>query len=248
MLSELFLDRKNSALKRAFQKLVYFGFKRYCPVCRSWVRKFKPYGVNQRVDAQCPVCKSLERHRFVWIYFREQTQLFDRQPKHMLHFAPEPEFERRFKKIPALDYVTADLLNPHAMLKMDICQMDCPDESFDIIYCSHVLEHVQDDRKAIEEIFRILKRNGLAVILVPITADKTVEDPSVTDPHEREHLFGQQDHLRRYGADFLDRLTESRFTVSVVYVSDLFSKTKIKKMGLSGIDEKKMPVYVCRKV
>ena len=146
-------------MKRIYQKLLNFGFKRYCPVCHSWVRKFNPYGLNRRVDAQCPVCKSLERHRFVWIYLREQTPLFDSKPKRVLHFAPEPELERRFREIRGVDYVSADLLNPRAMLTMDICQMDCPDESFDFVYCSHVLEHVQDDRKAIAEIFRVLKRN-----------------------------------------------------------------------------------------
>ncbi|MHC5162189.1 MAG: class I SAM-dependent methyltransferase, partial [Planctomycetota bacterium] len=216
-------------MKRVCQRFLNFGFKRYCPVCRSWVRNFNPYGLSHRTDAQCPVCKSLERHRFVWVYFCEKTHLFDGQPKRMLHFAPEPEFERKFKKVPAIDYVSADLFNPRAMVSMDICRMDCSDESFDIVYCSHVLEHVQDDRKAIAEIYRVLKKNGLAVILVPITADKTVEDPSVTDPRERERLFGQHDHLRKYGPDFADRLTASPFTVSVEYVSDLFSEGQIKK-------------------
>ena len=164
-------------MKRVFQKLLNFGLARYCPVCSSRVRKFTPYGLKPRPEAQCPVCKSLERHRLVWVFFKERTSLFDGDAQKMLHFAPEPEFSGRFKKISSLDYVSADLFDPNAMLKADISNIPCPDESFDVVYCSHVLEHVEDDRKAIAEIYRVLKKGGQAVILVPITAEKTIEDP-----------------------------------------------------------------------
>lgn len=244
----LCLDRNLQTLNRALQKLLYFGWNRYCPVCGSWVRKFNSYGLACRADAQCPVCQSLERHRFVWIFFQQQTCLFDGQPKRLLHFAPEPEFARKFKKIRTLEYVTADLLDPDVSLKTDICQIDCPDESFDIVYCSHVLEHVQDDRKAIAEIYRVLKKEGLAVILVPITAETTFEDPSITDPHLREQMFGQYDHVRRYGPDFSKRLVAQNFAVSAVCVSDLLSPQQAERMGLAAVNERKMPVFSCRKL
>jgi len=242
------LDRNLGTLNRTFRKLWYFGRSRYCPVCGSWVRKFNSYGRACRSDAQCPVCQSLERHRFVWIYFKQRTCLFDGQPRRMLHFAPEPEFTRQFRKIRTLEYISADLMNPDVSLKTDICQIDCPDESFDIVYCSHVLEHVQDDCKAIREIYRVLKKNGLAVILVPISAKATFEDPSVTDPRLREQMFGQHDHVRQYGPDFLERLAAQHFSAAAVYVSELLSPQQAEIMGLKAIDERKMPVFSCQKL
>ena len=220
---------------------------RYCPVCSSRVRRFTPYGLKRRPEAQCPVCKLLERHRLVWVFFKERTTLFDGHARKMLHFAPEPEFSKRFKKIPSLNYVSADLFDPNAMLKADISNIACPDESFEVVYCSHVLEHVEDDRKAIGEMYRVLKKDGQAVILVPITVEKTFEDTSVMDPRQRERLFGQHDHLRQYGIDFTERLSECGFAVTVLYASDILTDRQITQMGLHHIEEKRMPIFFCQK-
>ncbi|MBN1982361.1 MAG: class I SAM-dependent methyltransferase [Chitinivibrionales bacterium] len=229
------------------RKIQYFGFARYCPVCNSWVRRFGEYGRKKRRDAQCPVCKTLERHRFLWQFIKKNTTLLKKSPKKLLHFAPEPTFVSKFQKIQGLDYVTADLYDPKAMLAMDITKIEYPDESVDFFYCSHVLEHIEDDAKAISEIYRVLKKKGYAIILVPIMAEKTFEDPSVTDPVERERLFGQHDHVRLYGPDFKDRLVAAGFEVADYYIENMFSKKEIERLGLQYIPSNHMPIYLCEK-
>ena len=235
------------AAERGLQRIKCFGFSRYCPVCKSWVRVFHPYGVVKRNDASCPICKGLERHRFLWYFLKEKTNLFAKSPKNMLHFAPEPAFVRKFQEIPGLDYITADLYDPKAMVKMDISKIEYPDESFDWFYCSHVLEHIPDDAKAISEIYRVLKKNGQAIIMVPIMVEKTFEDPSVTDPAERERLFGQHDHVRLYGPDIKDRLIAGGFDVTDLHTTDLLNERQIEKMGMKHIPTHSMPIYVCKK-
>lgn len=234
-------------LERVYCRIKYFGLSRYCPVCNSWVRGFNTYGHKKRRDAQCPICKALERHRFLWQFIKQRTTLLDRSPKKMLHFAPEQAFARKFRKFPNLDYVTADLYDPKAMLKMDITKIEYPDESVDFFYCSHVLEHIEDDAKAISEIYRVLKKRGHAIIMVPIMVEKTFEDPSVTDSAERERLFGQHDHVRLYGPDFKDRLITGGFEVTDCYIENLFSKKQIERLGLAYIPSQCMPIHLCEK-
>ena len=151
----------------------------------------------------------------------------------MLHVAPEPVFETLLKRRLGGAYLTADLRNPRAMVKMDVTDIRYPDEHFDVIYCSHVLEHVPDDKKALWEFFRVLKNNGWAVLLVPVDADKTFEDPSVTDPKERLRLFGNRGHVRRYGPDFADRLRDAGFKVKVTTPSDFLTSQEIEQMGIT---------------
>lgn len=206
---------------------MFVGWARYCPICRSWVRSFGQFGVNPRPDARCPVCHSLERHRLVWTFFEKRTDLLDESPKRMLHVAPEPGIEGKLKRVRALEYITADLSNDRALVRMDITDIQYPDESFDVIYNSHVLEHIPDDRTAIRELNRVLKRDGWAVFIVPITADETFEDPSVTNPAERQRLFGQHDHVRRYGPDFKKRLEQANFKVECFTAADLLDARSI---------------------
>lgn len=224
--------------------IFYYGKGRWCPVCEKSSRKFRTFGNPPREDAECSFCGALERHRFVWLYFSKMTNLFDEAQKIMLHVAPEQSFESKLRKCLGQDYITADLLNPEAMVKMDITDIQYSDEYFDVIYCSHVLEHVQDDKKALREFFRVLKKGGWAILLVPITTDKTFEDSSIVEPSERLRVFGQADHVRRYGPDYIDRLNEAGFKVQVNYASDLFEKKEITSMGLSPDDK----IYYCTKV
>ena len=197
-----------------------------------------------RDDAMCTRCGALERHRFLWIYLDRCTDLFDGRPKRMLHVAPERCFEPRLKKRLGENYITADLINPHAMVRMDITDIQYPDESFDIICCSHVLEHVLDDRLAMREFYRVLKPKGWAILLVPITADETFEDPSIIDRRERLKLFGQEGHVRRYGPDYVDRLREAGFKVTINKVSDLFERDDAIFMGLNRTSGE---IYFCTK-
>jgi predicted SAM-dependent methyltransferase len=211
----------------------YHGRGRFCPVCGRPSRRFRPYGLVTREDAQCVHCGALERHRFVWLYISTRTNLLDGQPKTMLHVAPELCFESVLQQHLGDGYVTADLHNPRAMVKMDVTNIDYPDQSFDAIYCSHVLEHVQDDRRAMREFYRTLKTDGWAILLVPITTERTLEDSTVVEPEERLRVFGQADHVRRCGPDYADRLRDAGFTVEVTRVDDLAQNGDLTRMGIT---------------
>lgn len=222
----------------------YYGHGRWCPVCEKSFRKFKSYRPHQGNEAKCPFCGALERHRLVWLYFKLKTDLFSDTPKKMLHIAPERCFQKRLKNHLKKNYITADLTDSRAQLKMDITNIKFPDNYFDIIYCSHVLEHVQDDRKAISEFYRILKPEGWTVLMVPIEAEKTFEDPLIMDPAERLKIFGQEDHVRIYGKDFIDRIEESGFNVQIITATDLLAEDDLIRMGLTSENEK---IYYCTK-
>lgn len=192
----------------------YAGNKVECPVCGKHFRKFLPYGYGVAMDNRlCPNCLSLERHRLLWLYLKEKTDFFS-APLKVLHFAPEQPFLKRFRALKNLDYTTADLCSPIADLQLDVTDIQQPANTFDVVICNHVLEHVNDANKAFAEIKRILKPGGWAILLVPINPDvETFEDPSVTDPKERERLFGQYDHVRQFGRDYADVLRKAGFQV-----------------------------------
>lgn len=217
--------------------IMYNGKERYCPICNKSFSKFGNSGIVPRHDAKCLRCGALERQRLVWLYFKNMTDLFDGRPKKVLHVAPERSLENPLNKIIGEGYLTADLFDSRAMVKMDITDIQYPDGVFDVIYCSHVLEHVPDDRKAMREFHRVLKPDGWAILLVPITTDETFEDPSITDPAERLRLFGHADHVRRYGPDYINRLIEAGFKVDVFTSSDFLTDDEILRMGLSNVGE-----------
>jgi SAM-dependent methyltransferase len=218
-------------------------WKYYCPVCEHSAVAFKTFGRVPRSNARCPTCGALERHRLVWVFLRTRTDLFDGRPKRMLHIAPEPSLFARFRAIENLDYVTADSNKPYTSIRIDITDMPAvATSSVDVLYCSHVLEHVLDDRKAMRECARILKPSGWSVLIVPITARTTVEDPTVTDPQERERLFGQDDHVRRYGPDFRDRLEASGFVVQTYTAADVLGA----ELERYAVPHGAGPIYFCR--
>lgn len=234
-----------SSLRRLLRRVKYAGNKRHCSICDERFRKFQNSGVDPRPDAKCPVCGSLERHRFLWRYLESRTNFFELSGAKMLHIAPEACLEDRFRGTIGTGYLTADLF-AKADIKMDITDIQFPDNAFDIVYCSHVLEHVPDDRKAMLEFWRVLKPDGWAIIMVPITAEDTNEDPSVTDPKERLRLYGQEDHVRRYGPDVVDRLREAGFSVTAISPNDLFSAEEIERLGCPR--EFAGDIFHCRKV
>ena len=192
--------------------LFYAGSRVQCPVCDHAYRKFLPYGrLNPRPNALCPHCLSLERHRLIWLYLRERTPFFTR-PLDVLHVAPEQCFLKPFEAVHGDKYITADIESPLAKVKMDIHHMPFADRSFDVVLCNHVLEHVENDIVAMTEIHRVLKPGGFAILQVPFFApvpDKTVEDPSITRPRDREIHFGQDDHVRKFGKDYPERINRS---------------------------------------
>jgi ubiquinone/menaquinone biosynthesis C-methylase UbiE len=149
----------------------------------------------------------------------------------MLHVAPEKGLAKRFQEAPNLDYLSADLDPERAMVAMDLTDIQYPDDTFDVIYCSHVVEHIPDDRRALRELYRVLKPGGWAMIHAPILRETTFEDASVTSPEERTRVFGQWDHVRSYGEDYVDRLREAGFEVSVERFIDSFSDEEVERLG-----------------
>ncbi|MEQ6167557.1 class I SAM-dependent methyltransferase [Ekhidna sp. MALMAid0563] len=193
----------------------YRGNKVECPVCESRFRKFLPYGRKSRSNALCPKCLALERHRLIWLYLKRKTDFFTKEAK-MLHVAPELCFMSRFDALENLEYITGDIESPLAKVKMDIHEIPFEDNSIDIIFCNHVLEHVDNDKKALREMHRVLKPGGWAILQVPFfypLPKTTYEDKNIVDPKEREKAFGQDDHVRMYGEDYGARLAESGFQV-----------------------------------
>lgn len=232
-------------IRDKLKALYFYGNNAYCPICKKNSRKFLPFGLTEKRDnAECVHCHSLERHRFLWLYLTQKTDLFNDKSRKMLHVAPEPVFEKLFSKQIGKGYLTADLNNPKAMVMMDITNIPYPNQTFDVIYCSHVLEHVVDDRQAMREFFRVLKDDGWAILLVPIGREKTYEDPSITDPQERLKHFGQDDHVRIYGYDYIDRLREAGFYVEVTKVEDMVDENEALKMGLTSQSGE---IYYCTK-
>jgi SAM-dependent methyltransferase len=207
-----------------------------CPCCGGRFRRFVPYGVRpRRRNAQCPGCGAVERHRLLWLYLRERTDLFTR-PQRLLHVAPEEVFAARLRALPGLRYVSADLSSPRAMLRADVQRLPHPDACFDSILCHHVLEHVQDDRAALAELRRVLRPGGWAILQSPVRKRlaTTLEDASVTDPRERERLFGQSDHLRQYGGDYAARLREAGFEVRPEQFFEALAPDHRARHGLKG--------------
>ncbi len=185
------------------------------PINGKTYRKLLPYGrLKSRENALAPDSMSLERHRLMWLYMKEKTNFFSEKLK-FLHIAPEYCFLKLFKGMKNLDYTTGDLISPWADVKMDVHDIPFEENTFDVVICNHVLEHVQDDNKVMREFYRVMKPGGWGIFQVPLDNNnpRTEEDPSVTDPKERERLYGQDDHVRQYGQDYADRLAAAGFSV-----------------------------------
>lgn len=204
-----------SYLVRPMLALSLRGNRYTDPIDNKSFRKFLPYGYEvQRENVLSPSTLSLERHRLLWLYLKEHTSFFT-APHKVLHFAPEQAFYKRFRKLKNLEYTTTDLNSPLADVKADICNLPFGDNSFDFILCNHVLEHIPDDTRAMQELYRVLSPGGTAILQVPqeLDREKTFEDDSITDPRERARIFGQYDHVRVYGRDFFDKLRSIGFRV-----------------------------------
>jgi len=190
------------------------------PIDGNSFRKFLPYGYSkQRKNALSPSTLSLERHRLMWLFLKNETSFFTSSKKiKTLHIAPEQCFLKIFKKQKNLDYVTSDLESPIADVKADICNLPFKDDSFDVVFCNHVLEHIPDDKKAMQELFRVLKKGGFGVFQIPqdMSRENTFEDASITDKEERTKIFGQYDHVRVYGRDYFNKLRSVGFKVDEV--------------------------------
>lgn len=228
-----------------FVSLFMRGNKVECPVCEISYRKFLPYGrLHPRPNALCPDSLSLERHRLMWLYLKAKTNFFTDNLK-LLHIAPELCFIKKFKAMPNIDYTSADLESPLADVKMDVHDIPFEDNNFDVVFCNHVMEHVDDDIKAMSEIYRVLKPGGWAIIQSPqdYSREETLEDPTITDPKERERIYWQDDHVRLFGLDYGKRLEKAGFKVTEDDFVMKLPKEKVERYALPA----KEIIYFCAK-
>lgn len=204
------------------------------PIDGKSYRRFLPYGYAKvRENVLAPGTLSLERHRLFWLYLKNETTFFS-APLRVLHFAPEQAFVQKFKKQKNLTYATTDLNSPIADVKADICDLPFKDNSFDFIICNHVLEHIPDDTKAMQELYRVLAPSGTAIVQVPYDAKReiTFEDNTITDQSERTRIFGQYDHLRVYGMDYFKKLSSIGFNVNALDYTSGISSDDIERYRL----------------
>jgi hypothetical protein len=259
--------RWNKALRRRFDVLSYLGRTYRCPVCLTGLRAFKsstrgfPEELIRRgfiypasdyetlnLDAiSCPACEATDRERLTALYLVEMFSAFEPSRRYrLLEFAPSPGLRTLFRRYRFLDYRSADLDRDDVQDNVDITDMRIyADRSFDVVLCSHVLEHVREDRKAMLELHRILKADGFGVVLVPLLSnvEETQEDPAIDTPELRWKYYGLDDHVRQYGRrDFVNRLAGAGFKVDRLGI-DHFGAAAFKE---AGITEKSI-LYVVRR-
>lgn len=225
--------------------LFYRGSRFEDPITGVKYRKLLPYGrIKMRPNALAPDSMSLERHRLIWLYLKERTNFFTSNSK-VLHIAPEYCFIKRFAKLPNLDYTTADLNSPWAKVKLDVQNIPMDSNTFDVILCNHVLEHVPNDIKAMEEMYRVMKPGGFGIFQVPldINLEITLEDSTINTPNLRELHYGQRDHLRLYGRDYAQRLRSVGFIVTEDNYVNSIPQNLAKRYALP-MDE---VIYLCVK-
>jgi len=201
---------------RIFVPILYKGNKVECPVCEKSFSKFLPYGyVNQRDSVLCPYDLTLERHRLMWLYLKNESDFFTKPNLNVLHIAPEQCFYKLFKNQKNLNYLTGDIESPLADLHFDLHQIPLDENKFDVVFCNHVLEHVTDAKQCMNELFRVMKPGGFGIFQVPqdFSRELTYEDPTIITPEEREKHFWQYDHVRLFGLDYPNWLRDAGFTV-----------------------------------
>ena len=229
---------KYSFLITPILRIIFRGKKYTDPIDDSNYSKFLSYGYKTvRKNALCPGTLSLERHRLLWLYLDRETNFLSSNLK-VLHVAPEQVFYKKFKKLKNWEYFTFDLNSPIADIKGDLISTNFKDEYFDLIICNHVLEHIEDDKSALDEMYRILKYNGISILQVPINVkrENTFEDLSIKSKIQREKYFGQYDHVREYGLDFKDRVEHAGFKVEMINYSKKISQDLVIKYGLMKDD------------
>lgn len=202
--------------------IYWFGLRYQCSICGWRLRNLRPVACEPDFNDMCSRCGSLGRHRFIWLYLNNHTNLF-REPVKVLHFAAEPCFSERFKNCKNISYTTADVAEGY-MEVLNLMDIHKADATYDVVLCIHVLEHVEDDARAMSEIFRVMKPGGWAILNphMDLSLERTLEDPTVTSPEERRRLFNQEDHYRVYGRDLRDRLAKVGFNVEIIpYMNEI---------------------------
>lgn len=237
-------------IQLALLRLTLKGDTVFCPCCGGRYLTFLPAGIEKRANARCVKCGSLERHRALWLYLHECTDIFN-IPKKILHVAPEIQIYQKFVRQSNITYHPIDLMpdeyNYGKKTKaMDVTALLYPADTFDVVICNHVLEHIPDDHSAMKEMFRVLKPGGWAMLNVPIDQEReeTFEDTTITDPVKRLQLFGQPDHVRIYGKDYCTRLRAAGFQVEIRNFAEKYPHNEKFKYGIVDKDE----MFICTKL
>lgn len=219
-----------SSLRMSIARVKHRGHEERCPMCRASIRRYLPHGLDhpvleqldivgggRREHARCPVCLCTDRERLVYLYLKHVSGTLGTACD-VLHIAPELSLERLMQSQEQIQYLTGDLQSPDVMMELDLCNLKLEDNSFDVVLCNHVLEHIPEDMKAMREIHRVLRPNGFAVLQTPIShsLDQTLEDPAVTTDAQREATYGQWDHVRVYARDYAERLRAAGFRVEII--------------------------------
>jgi SAM-dependent methyltransferase len=232
-----------SVARKAYVTARYRGLRYLCPCCGHHFRRLAPHGQPPRPDRACPNCRALERHRVLWLYLARELGILWR-PYRVLHVAPERAIRRRLSSAPNLTYVTADLAMAEAAVHSELGRLPFEDACFDVVICSHVLEHVEHDFESMIEMHRVLAPTGRALVMVPVNPrlSETYEDPSVTEPEARRRAFGHPAHVRYYGADVTTRLEQSGFEVEPIDYVDHMPPGEARRIRASRGEL----IYVCR--
>ncbi len=243
--------------------LYYRGNHYTCPICGHSFRKMLPggfdlpvikekhiVGAGRRDNDICPFCQSTDRDRLIYLYLKYELGFFE-HPYSLLHIAPEPALYQVFNKAKNIDYHPATkyaegFYYSSKVKTADLLDLHFEEFSFDWVMCNHVLEHIPDDRRALHEIFRVLKPGGKALLQVPysLQLEKTFEDSSITSEADRKKYFGQFDHVRIYGRDYTDRLAKAGFIVHQINQKKHFKNIKIPDKFAVNPEEL---LFVCEK-
>jgi SAM-dependent methyltransferase len=234
-----FLSPIARSLRRIWESLAYRGTGVVCPVCERSFRHFV-----EGPTGRCPGCGAPGRSRLLWIYLRNDRPDLLSGSRSVLQIAPDRGLEPRLRGLSSIRYLSGDLHEPEAMIRLDLTNLDLPDECFDVVICVHVLPHISNDRRAMREILRILRPSGVALIMTPLEGNLeiTYEDPCIINPRERDKAFGEWDFVRKYGRDFVDRLKQAGFDVEIVQPADKLDEATQKTYGMWN-----ERIYVCRR-
>jgi len=248
---------KESSVWKFYHKVIFYGNRYQCPVCNNTFRRMLPGGYKYPVLKEkkviggefddnliCPYCGSFGRDRSVYLYLKLKTDIFHKKYK-LLHVAPERSLQNIFLEYPDIDYTAVGLDTTLRTTKMDVTDLQLENETFDVVICNHVLEHIQNDIKAMSELYRVLKTGGWAILQVPIsyTIPCTYENDNITEPHDRIREFGQEDHVRIYGNDYFDRLKKAGFETEKFSLKDEFGQEFITHYSLNPGEL----LFVCKK-